>query len=862
MRLIKKHAIISVVIACVGFSIIAIHDFLIQRSIVKKINEEDESRVINAAKVHFDTIIAQSMKQIELIASLPYINYIAQQDDFRKYKMIQLASSEIERLGHSLSYFSNLRLIQCEDGSYKEIIKLNKYGKAKQLLSTNDIQIINEPLEYDLWNDSPGGVAIARIDADRNIRVYFLITDPINNKALFVVEGKIIMQDLISSLNNITNGYIVSSCDSPEDKGCVGFEYVDGYAFGLNRILPSDGINIIHWLPFMATLAGALLVSFIVAFYLTRKSVEPTIQLIDYTNKLRNDLVIEDSPFDDELGEVWKGLNEFVEKIKEREKELTRSSSLVAIGSTTAMVAHDVRRSLAGMKALLAALPVIKGDPVQIDKMITAVDRNIVQTNTMLNDILEFSKDSTSLVLEDHNPQGIITAALSDVLRNRKDANIKVEYELLHNRMLHVDSARIIRVLVNILDNALDAMGDKSSGKSVGVLKISSYEVNREEEKLIGIKIADDGPGLPDDIIDRLFEPFVSKGKTGGTGLGLAICKRVIDMHGGMISAGNRTELPGSEFVIELPAGNVQSSINESELIHHSDELKVFREEEQARTEYGETLNTAEFMRINKERERKSNLIIVDDEPLFRESVRALFDILGSVKDHVRVIEADSAEMAIQLFQTQKFDYAIVDIDLGKGRMNGYELARMILKKYQETYVLVHSNKRRSEMDKGIRHIASKRFMGFLPKPMRSSELIQFLACKTFEVSADVGSKIAKQNKFLVVNDDETIRLGLKWQLKSMGDVQILEASSMNEALDILSNNNISVILSDINLGEGQPDGYKLLNHVRQQGAIDAKFYIVSGYSKETEEYKAHSMGADGYLQLPVEDECLKLLFY
>jgi hypothetical protein len=58
------------------------------------------------------------------------------------------------------------------------------------------------------------------------------------------------------------------------------------------------------------------------------------------------------------------------------------------------------------------------------------------------------------------------------------------------------------------------------------------------------------------------------------------------------------------------------------------------------------------------------------------------------------------------------------------------------LEKYPETYVLIHSNKRRGELDKDIRQIASDKFMGFLPKPMKASELLQFMACKTFDPPA------------------------------------------------------------------------------------------------------------------------------
>lgn len=315
-----------------------------------------------------------------------------------------------------------------------------------------------------------------------------------------------------------------------------------------------------------------------------------------------------------------------------------------------------------------------------------------------------------------------------------------------------------------------------------------------------------------------------------------------------------RTNETSTEFIIELPAVTGRLSINESELIRNSRELSAFRTEEISRIEYGESINISDFMKLNKKRGRPSYLLLVDDEPLFRETVQSLLKTIPQVKEHIRVVESGSAEEVLNLFKAREFDYLIADIDLGYGKMNGYELSAEVLKHYQNTFVLIHSNKRKEEMDINVRKIMSDKFMGFLPKPMNQSELAQFLACKTLEniqPVVDVLASEKRKRKVLILNDDEALLLTFRIILKSPC-VQILEASNISTAIKHITESKIDIILSDINLGDNEPTGYEFLKKVREKDKL-IPFYLMSGYSKKEEEPKALENGANGYIQLPVE---------
>lgn len=555
---------------------------------------------------------------------------------------------------------------------------------------------------------------------------------------------------------------------------------------------------------------------------------------------------------DDELDQVVASINRMNLKLR----EYSGYQKLAAIGQSTAMVAHDIRKPLSGMKALLTSLAHLKDDPGQIKKMMASVDRNIAQTNAMLNDILEFSKDGTSLEKTNIDPMSVITSSLSDVFTSLSHGDgrrpdVAVTYDLKHRNCLNVDGNRIVRVLANIVGNAVEATGAK------GRLWIGTEDL-MEDGTRMRLTVGNDGPLIPEDVQERMFEPFFTKGKKGGSGLGLSITQKIVEMHGGKIGVSSKAEKGGNrtEFVIELPATAANLAIREEELIRHSDEFETFLEEEKLREEHGETENIAEFMRLHKEHGMGFYLLIVDDEPLFRETVRTLLYSVSQVKDHVKVVEASSAEEGLSLFKAREFDYVIADIDMGKRNMNGYEMAERILKTFPKTKVLIHSNKRRAEMDRGIRDLESENFLGFLPKPMNQQEIVQFMAGKTFEAKRGEVGVDEKRKNILVVNDDDAIRVMFRLILKTDG-VEVLGASSVGEAIQKLAQNEFDVILVDVNLGEGEPSGYDFLKKVKE-GKKASRVYMVSGYSAQEEWPKAKELGADGYFQLPVDDAAIK----
>jgi two-component system nitrogen regulation sensor histidine kinase NtrY len=110
--------------------------------------------------------------------------------------------------------------------------------------------------------------------------------------------------------------------------------------------------------------------------------------------------------------------------------------------------------------------------------------------------------------------------------------------------LVRMDVEQMKRIFVNIIDNAIESMGEK------GTLEIlSTYN---KDSQFIRIEIADDGPGISDEDKEKIFTPYFSN-KSSGTGLGLAIAHNIIDEHNGVISI--EDNIPrGARFILEIPA--------------------------------------------------------------------------------------------------------------------------------------------------------------------------------------------------------------------------------------------------------------------------------------------------------------------
>jgi nitrogen fixation/metabolism regulation signal transduction histidine kinase len=133
-------------------------------------------------------------------------------------------------------------------------------------------------------------------------------------------------------------------------------------------------------------------------------------------------------------------------------------------------------------------------------------------------------------------------------LHKREDRPIAISYDLDESLPeLSADNGRLRQVLNNLLINATDALSSNEHPE----IRISTQGYKEHEQRFVELIVRDNGPGIPEDMLERLFEPYVTT-KDRGTGLGLAIVKRVIEEHGGTVWASN-IEPSGTRITVRLP---------------------------------------------------------------------------------------------------------------------------------------------------------------------------------------------------------------------------------------------------------------------------------------------------------------------
>jgi signal transduction histidine kinase/tetratricopeptide (TPR) repeat protein len=221
---------------------------------------------------------------------------------------------------------------------------------------------------------------------------------------------------------------------------------------------------------------------------------------------------------------------------REKEKKVT------LIGQMASTIIHDLKSPMTAIRGY-SELISKKGElPIESRKHLDTIMQNVDWMGQMINNILEFSKGEITLTIEPHPVEAYMQAIMSEHFKKLKEKNIELEMNFEYKNLVNIDSYHFRRVVFNLVNNAIEAM-DPGGKLSINVIS---------KGDMVIFKFTDTGTGIPDDIQDSLFDPFVTQGKREGTGLGLAIVKYIIDEHNGKITF-TSTPDEGTQFVIALP---------------------------------------------------------------------------------------------------------------------------------------------------------------------------------------------------------------------------------------------------------------------------------------------------------------------
>jgi GAF domain-containing protein len=216
---------------------------------------------------------------------------------------------------------------------------------------------------------------------------------------------------------------------------------------------------------------------------------------------------------------------------------------LAAIGRFATSVAHDLRSPLGGIlrsSEFLARPELSPATRQKVSQAVVSLTRRLINTSQQIMDYVQ--KDRLSLHRMPCKLSEFLDEVLSVLAVDFSDQGIEVEKMLHYKGVVWMDGDRMAQVIYNLASNARDAMPNG------GKIRVCTRKA-RDQIKII---ISDTGPGAPEGLGERIFEPFVSHGKRQGAGLGLAIARRIIEEHGGTIRL-ERVKGWGATFVITLP---------------------------------------------------------------------------------------------------------------------------------------------------------------------------------------------------------------------------------------------------------------------------------------------------------------------
>ena len=204
--------------------------------------------------------------------------------------------------------------------------------------------------------------------------------------------------------------------------------------------------------------------------------------------------------------------------------ELMRSERLSLVGTMANSIVHDLKNPIHVIQSCADLMAAKCTDPSmsEFTRMIKRASENMVD---MTQELLDFARGKSS-ILRVREPAGMVISELDSQLSCLVPDNVILMRETDCRAEIEVDTGRFARMLLNLAKNAIEAMPDG------GILWLKV----REEGGRVVFRVSDTGCGIDPELQAKIFEPFVTFGKSKGTGLGMAIVKSVVEAHGGTIN--------------------------------------------------------------------------------------------------------------------------------------------------------------------------------------------------------------------------------------------------------------------------------------------------------------------------------------
>lgn len=262
----------------------------------------------------------------------------------------------------------------------------------------------------------------------------------------------------------------------------------------------------------------------------------------------------QDGQRENEMKQLSRSVHGLIENVGATKRELEQSREMLEhsekmalLGKLSTEVAHSIRNPLTSIKMRLFSLQRSLDLNENQKEDIEVVSEEMRRLDNIVRNFLEFSRPP-KLKMQSVRISDLMSMTLALLHHRLKIAGVVVERRTQEDLPpVNADPELLKEVLVNFIVNACDAMDDKG-----GKIRIQEMEAVAEHVgRAVVVRIQDTGPGVPEEIRDRVLEPFFTT-KAEGTGLGLSIARRIIEEHGGRIDLSS-PDSGGATFSISIP---------------------------------------------------------------------------------------------------------------------------------------------------------------------------------------------------------------------------------------------------------------------------------------------------------------------
>ena len=505
-------------------------------------------------------------------------------------------------------------------------------------------------------------------------------------------------------------------------------------------------------------------------------------------------------------------------------EQIDAERKLIATQALAGSIAHEMRNPLGQIRHNLERMqgalpqPTTSAQPQALSvRQVDALYHHLAESELAVSrglQVIAMTLDQVSAKPLDNASFSYLSAA--DVSRKavqdygyETDADrARVNVDVVEDFSFRGDETAYLFVLFNLIKNALFYLPLREDGRV-------TVTVERHQ-----VRVRDNGPGVPLDLLPRMFEPFRSVGKSGGTGLGLAYCQRVMRAFGGEITCesvlGEYTQ-----FTMRLPPVNAaEAQAHRSAALDKA--CQIFR---------------------------GKRLLVVDDDAALRTTTRHKLRVLEAQVD-----EASDGRRALEMLERQKYDLVVLDLNMPV--LDGYALAERI----RNGEVPVNRDICIVAFTSEPGHLASVKTQkagmdGFVSKPCAQLPLVQALvhAIEHPAPRTRPQDSVLSGRHVLLADDNPYNRKAMMAYLHQAG-MKVTEAAHGQAVLELLGGRSgWDAILMDINM-PGMT-GLEAARAIRQStlGCRDVPIIALTAHSDQATVAAAQAAGINAFLTKPVD---------